>query len=205
MESIKINYNNAAIKMPKKIMPAIYVFRDRINRKAMLHITNNLYQETYFSNYSFEIYINNVLKHYIDVYSGMEFDINDVNLYETNSTVVTIKGYYVGNTNAFKYEIANYSFIAQIKSVCSENFICCKDNEVDENGNITKYGSALINDVVEGYIDEENDIIYESYDEQEESYSDPIGTINNDNRLFINKFNDKIYKWKSLDSKFELI
>ena len=140
---VKSNYNNAYVKIPKRIVPSFFIFAlpdfdNEGEKKFYIEIENKLDEEPYYDDYNFEIYLNDILVSYATKQGGNIVEI-DTSYYEDNlgldgettQLTVTIKGYYKKN-NIKVYEFDPRIESAELTPIISEEIVCSDILYVDD-------------------------------------------------------------------------
>lgn len=128
MNIIKVNYNNAYVKVPKTISPYFKCYLGRKNgeRYLFLNFVDNLDLEPIYTKYQFDIYVDDVLVTYIDENSNKHYEVTNEVLEDKNSVNVKIKGYYY-NEAGLRQDINDLTFTVYAKPVCSRRLVCSEN------------------------------------------------------------------------------
>lgn len=194
MSIIKVNYNNAAIKKPTKLIPYFYCFKfeelnqdGTFNKVLRIEVDSRIDEESFFDGYVFEVYLNDNLIAYITKTSDQYIELVNDECFSDESFNIRLKGYYTDIfDNQYKFtteyvEIFNYILCSNIW-VCSERILCT--------------------DYLYGYINNDFTIFYTTYDGLDyDGEVDPTSF----NGRYIDIPSRKVYKWDSNESKYKLL
>ena len=203
MNVIKVNYNNAAVKIPKKLVPTAFCYKyervvDGVHENVIVvEIDPKLNEESFYKKFLFEVLINGDVMSYssenIQKNSQGRYYIEIVNCEHMNSNIITVKvkGKYYSD-NGIEYDIETDLPSIRGCLVCSDDLYC------NEN--------LLCNECTGGYF---NDGVFYSvrtgtpgaYEYSEPAdHSDP----NCFNGIFIDKDTGICYKWDSESNSYVL-
>lgn len=132
MNIIKVNYNNAYIKIPKKIFPYLrfYVGRKDGEKYLFLSFVDNLASEPIYNRYQFDIYINDIFVAYVNETSNKHFDITNEVIGDNKQIRVDVHGCYY-NDFGVKQDIDTVSFLLSTYPICSRSLLCSRNICVD--------------------------------------------------------------------------
>ena len=143
MNIIKVNYNNAAVKKAKELIPVCFCYRysrlgnDGVENVFCIEVDARINEESFYVNFLFEVYVNEILVGYInkdteeneagryviELVNNEQVDMNQ------DKILVQIKGTYVnefGNEYSFiKDMISVYNYFTVNEELfCDENIFC---------------------------------------------------------------------------------
>lgn len=144
MNIIKVNYNNAVIKTPKRIVPTAISFHEDSDNSNILviRISDGLDNETYYSGYYFNVYVNGSFLTTLDINSGTsendliirtgnhykDIGLTDVAIYSQETFELTITGYYFNENNVRQNVSVSYTLRNEYRcsesSIVSEYIVC---------------------------------------------------------------------------------
>lgn len=132
MNIIKVNYNNAYVKLPKEISPSLkfYVGTKDGEKCLFLNFVDNLSGEPLYTKYHFDIYINNILVAYVTEESQKHYEIESEVIEDNKKIRIDVKGYYF-NDNGLKHDIGVLYFIISTSPICSESLVCSENIYVE--------------------------------------------------------------------------
>lgn len=144
MKLIKINYNNLAIKKPKKIYPEfscfrrIYLENDNIIKKIFVkNIKTNLEQEPFFSNIFGELYITGtksnekILVFYVDN-NTKDYTSDSFLQEETKEVIISLEGHYSNKVYNIKQSFEPIKQTVNVTPKCNNGLCCCDELCADE-------------------------------------------------------------------------
>ena len=134
MNIIKVNYNNAYIKVPKYIEPTFknYVGRKNGEKYLFLNFIDNINEEPIYNKYQFDIYVEGNFVVYINEESQKQYIITVDNIDEKENIRVDVTGYYYNNSG-MKQVIKNLVFFVPVLPICSNSLVCSENICVEEN------------------------------------------------------------------------
>ena len=215
MNVIKVNFDNAYIKRPKKIKPSVQAYKyikiENTHSYKVLRLTiyTNIEEEPFYTDFVFDVYINNVLVSRITKDSHKEgnafiIEFTDRTLFTADSLAITIDGEYT-NEQGYTYSINTKNKIYNYP-VCSDDIYCSEYTYVSDYIN----GSNIF-----GFYNEDDEKFY--YDKNASmdnfgvityTYSDQFHPelidIDWNEKTFIDISNNKHYKWDSTQNQFIL-
>ena len=215
MNVIKVNFDNAYIKRPKKIEPSVQAYKyikveSNFSYKVLrLTIYTNIEQEPFYTDFVFDVYINNVLVSRITKDSRKEgnafiIEFTDRTLFTADSLAITIDGEYKneqGYTYSVnsKYKIYNYP-------VCSDDIFCSEYTYVSDYINGSNIFGFYNEDDGKFYYDKNASmdnfgVITYTYSDQ---FHPELIDIDWNEKTFIDISNNKHYKWDSTQNQFIL-
>lgn len=128
MNIIKVNYNNAYIKIPKKISPFLrfYVGRKNGEKYLFLSFVDNLTNEPIYDKYQFDIYVNDIFVAYVNETSEKLHEVTSEVIGEDKKIRVDVKGYYY-NDAGMRQDIDSLYFLVSTMPICSRSLLCSKN------------------------------------------------------------------------------
>lgn len=193
MNIIKVNYNNAVVKKPNKLTPDVFyiISYDGDKNIFRIEVDPKLNENSFFTDFLFEIYFDDVLVGYINSSSTKneqgryEIELSEHEVMNNFNINLTIKGKYINNSNILNIDSITYPIInllvCQNELYCSEEIIC--------------YNSLL------GYLND--NIFYVSY--ENELYDGAISNPEELDSVFVDQHTMQLYKWNSIDNEYQLL
>ena len=203
MNIIKVNYNNAAVKLPKKLVPSAFCYKyervvDGVTENVIIvEIDSKLKEENFYDKFLFEVLINGDVMSYanenITVNSHGRYVVEIVNCEYINANILTVKvkGKYYSK-NGTEYDIETELPSIRGCLVCSDDLYC------DDN--------LICNECTGGYL--HNNVFYLERTGAEGSYEYSEAIDHTDPNCFDGIFVDKdtglCYKWDRESSSYVL-
>ena len=185
MEIIKVNYNNVAVKKPQAVAPFFFCYRkygQEDNEKMIFIIVQDgLEAEPFFTDFYFEVYIDDLLVTYLTKNSEHKIVITNEELFSKTTINVRISGYYTDGRNKKYFQ----QVIRQVKTIpyCSENVFCSEDIKA--------------NDFIEGYIVNKSFYLTKINDRV---YTDEV--TKQQGVIYYDHNTESLYNWFSSSNKF---
>ena len=155
MSLIKVNHNNAAVKLPVAPIPSLRYSRSyydvdgiTVDKVSLLALPN--INDPFFTGYEFEIYLNGSIIGYVTDSTDNEIVITDNPELRKPSFTVQIKGRYFG-ANGYVHEFELEVQTLRYYYLCSESTYCGED--------------VLASDYYEGYY--HDGVFYATFDSSE--------------------------------------
>lgn len=189
MGIIKVNYNNIYVNKPGNISPSVFAYRYHLknedSKKIYILVNSRLKEETYYTNFNFEIYVNNDLLKTLDARTSNKIILDNQNFYNEEVVVITVKGYYRDEYN--KYYFDDIVVPCHIIPLASENILSSED--------------VIVNDLIEGYIINNNKFYLTKLNDT--IYTDEITKL--DNSYYYDLLTNLVYKYIKQKRIFEKI
>ena len=190
MNIIKLNYNNLYVKEPQHLNPTFFTYRYRDENNVpiiVIQLDDQMQYDNFFDDYSFELYIEGDLIAILTKDSYKVIDLrNNINYYRKHFSIL-VTGYYY-NSSGYKQEVYIQKSIENVPE-CSEHMLCSEH--------------TIVNDIIEGYLYDNNFYVTRALVNNEYQYSDLI-----DDKTFGAYYDisdDKVYKWDIETSSFVII
>ncbi len=215
MNVIKVNYDNAYIKQPRKINPRVLLFKynvyenNKLNKILRIEIIPFADDEPFYTDFVFDLFLNNIIVARISKNSVNEngryiVEFRDRTLFSVEDLMLKITGEYFnesGYTQPAYYERKVYTYPR-----CSEDIVCSEHIHVSDYINGTYIYGFYNEQDGKFYYDKEvhiNPLGQETYIYSDPFYPEIVADVLA-NKIFVDVSNNNQYKWNSENNSYIL-